>query len=125
MGSHRAVVPAAKHSKKLKSEVLNLPPFPNCDGKKRIWKSIDGVRLAFRVKDMICRLQSDNRRKLIVLQQIQQEGKAKPEYRLGYYMIGVKPRMKGKWTWGQFATIMPAEDLHAIITAAKKKKWLL
>ncbi len=28
------------------------------------------------------------------------------EFRIGYYMIAQRPRLKGKWAWGQFAPMM-------------------
>jgi len=46
------------------------------------------------------------------------------EYRLGYYMIGVKPRMAGKWTWGQYATLIPARDFRALIKQAERRDWI-
>ena len=46
------------------------------------------------------------------------------EYRLGYYMIGVKPRMAGKWTWGQYATLIPASDFRALIRQAQQRDWI-
>ena len=46
------------------------------------------------------------------------------EYRICYYMIAHKPRMKGKWAFGQFAPMMRAEELKLIFEKAKAKGWL-
>ena len=47
--------------------------------------------------------------------------KRKVELRLGYYILGEKPRMKNKWVWGQFTPQMPLIDFKRIINKAKKK----
>jgi hypothetical protein len=36
----------------------------------------------------------------------------------------VKPRMAGKWTWGQYATLIPARDFKALITRARQREWI-
>ena len=45
-------------------------------------------------------------------------------FRLGYYMIGQKPRMKGKWVWGQFAPMMTKKELADIFAQVKALGWL-
>jgi len=41
--------------------------------------------------------------------------------RLGYYIIGKKPKMKGPWVWGQYATLMPMRDFRDLIRMAEEK----
>lgn len=82
-----------------------------------------GIRLRFTITDEIRKFQSDNRDKLIVLQRIEFEHGRK-EIRLGYYIIGKKPKMKGRWVWGQFATLMPLRDFKTLIHRAVKRGWL-
>jgi len=31
--------------------------------------------------------------------------------------------MKGKWVWGQFATLLPPKDFVAILRKAAKRGW--
>ncbi len=42
------------------------------------------------------------------------------EYRIGYYMIAQRPRMKGKWAWGQYAPMMTEKELTEIFEHAEK-----
>lgn len=62
--------------------------------------------------------------KLLCLQLLRFEETGMEELRLGYYIIGKKPRMLGKWVWGQFATMMPIEDFRALVDKARDKGWL-
>ena len=43
------------------------------------------------------------------------------EYRIGYYIIGRIGRAKGKWVWGQFSPMIPAEDLTALLKKARQE----
>lgn len=45
-------------------------------------------------------------------------------FRIGYYMIAERPRVKGKWAWGQFAPTMSKEEMIAIFDRAKAKGWI-
>jgi len=45
------------------------------------------------------------------------------EFRFGYYMIGMKPKARGRWVWGQFCLLIPQEDLMVILEEAKKRRW--
>jgi len=58
--------------------------------------------------------------KIFVLQEILFKD-GKKELRLGYYIIGKKPRAKGKWVWGQFCPFFPKKDLIKLIEKAKKE----
>jgi hypothetical protein len=46
------------------------------------------------------------------------------EFRIAYYMIAEKPRMRGKWAWGQFAPMMTAEEMRMFFEKARKKGWI-
>ena len=100
------------------------PPLPNNIGKQRMLTDIDGKKQGFTVIDEIRRPQSDNDNNAIYLQRIQFQRDGSTELRLAYYMIGKKPRMLGKWAWGQYATILPMKDFQAIIREAEKKDWI-
>lgn len=45
-------------------------------------------------------------------------------FRFGYYIIGKKLKMKDKWTWGQYAPFVTAEDFSAIIKEAQNRNWI-
>ena len=79
--------------------------------------------LHYTITDEICRTQSDMAEKILVLQRIEFED-GRIEVRLGYYIIGKKPRMRGKWVWGQFAALLPLKDFRHIIREAEKKGWM-
>lgn len=102
---------------------MALPELPTNIGKSGTLKiPPDGKVLRFKIVDEIRRAQSDLPEKIIVLQRIEFEG-GKEEFRLGYYVIGKRPKMKGKWVWGQFATFLPKKDFVAVFREAEKRGW--
>jgi hypothetical protein len=102
---------------------VEWPPLPNNIGKIRRIKAIDDRIRHFKIEDEIIRPQSNSKRKIIVLQKMRFVEEDRIEFRFGYYMIGLKPKMKGKWVWGQFCLLIPQEDLIGLIQEAKRKKW--
>ncbi|MCJ7793276.1 MAG: hypothetical protein MUP45_04905 [Candidatus Marinimicrobia bacterium] len=82
---------------------------------------IDGKRRNFKIGRYVTLKQSNYPRKTFVLQEILFEDGEK-EIRIGYYIIGKKPRMKNKWTWGQFCPFFPRKDLVDLIKKAKAKR---
>lgn len=100
------------------------PPLPDNQGKKTSWTDIHGRKRPILIVDEIKRLQSNAPHKAIYLQKIKFEDENRVEFRLMYYIIGKKPKMKGKWVFGQFATLIPVKDFKAIIRAAKRKGWI-
>lgn len=74
----------------------------------------------YTIVDEVRRTQSGAPNKKICLQKVVFDDGRK-ELRLAYYIIGKKPRMKGKWVFGQYATFIPARDLRSIIRRAKRK----
>jgi hypothetical protein len=101
------------------------PPPPNNIGKHRSAKMPDGSRFHFTIADEI-RVPHSGRsnNKLIYLQRLRFDKDGRVELRLGYYVIGKKKRMRGRWLWGQFATMLPVADFKGIIRRAKEKGWL-
>jgi len=61
--------------------------------------------------------------KLITFQKLRLEEENRIEFRLGYYMIGVKLGAKGRWVWGQYALMIPEKDFKVILKEAQKRKW--
>lgn len=100
-----------------------LPALPDNRKRRTGWRSINSQRRNYVIEDEIIRVQFTNRRKALYLQKLRCETDGAAEFRLGYYMIGVKPRMAGRWTWGQFAPLIPARDFRAILRKARTKGW--
>ena len=82
----------------------------------------NGERLGFTITDEIRRVQSDLPSKIIVLERVLFDN-GHIELRLGYYIIGKKPKMYGKWVWGQYATFLPLCDFAAIVREAQRLGW--
>ena len=79
--------------------------------------------LHFQILDEIRAPQSDLPSKVIYLQKILFED-GRIELRLCYYILGKLPRMKDKWVFGQFATLLPAEDFKEIVSEAGDRGWI-
>lgn len=84
----------------------------------------NGGYFRFKIEDEFHIKQSDLPSKLIYLQRLEFESDGRMELRLGYYVIGKKPARRGRWVWGQFATMLPVADFRRIIKMAKQKGWL-
>lgn len=102
---------------------MSNPPLPTNIGKKRTM-TVDGEKRHFTVLDEITQVHSTKPDIVIYLQRIQFEDDGRNELRLAYYIIGKKPRMAGKWAFGQYATMMPIEDFQTIIQRATEKGWI-
>jgi len=107
----------------MKNTITKYPPLPVTVGKKG--KAITPVTNHIRryeIIDEIKTLQYNSKTKAIYLQLIKFDDNSL-EVRFGYYIIGKKPKMKDKWTWGQFATMLPMRDFKKIYKLAEKKNW--
>lgn len=82
----------------------------------------DGHKTYFTIVDEIQRTQTNFPEKIICLQRIRFDYGVE-EVRLAYFIIGKKPKMLGRWVWGQYATSMPLEDFKWVIEQAKQKGW--
>jgi hypothetical protein len=102
---------------------MSYPPLPNNIGKIGKTKHPNGRTGRHEIVDEIRIFQRRSKNKLIYLQRIKL-GNGKEELRLGYYMIGKKPAMRGRWVWGQYATFLPAQDFKRIFGMAKNRGWL-
>jgi hypothetical protein len=100
------------------------PPLPCNIGKIRSWTSIRGEKTTYTIEDEICRQQSTAPHKALYLQRLRSHKDGGVQYRVGYYMIGVKSGRLGKWVWAQYAPLLPRKDLAALIRAARRKGWL-
>jgi hypothetical protein len=108
-----------------------MPPLPSTIGKRGSYKDPDGTRLPFTVVDEVRREQSsyayvpegEPLGAVLVLQLLRFDNGIE-ELRLGYYILGKKPAMRGKWLWGQYAASMPPEDFEALVKQAIDKGWI-
>ncbi|OHB55390.1 MAG: hypothetical protein A2173_05235 [Planctomycetes bacterium RBG_13_44_8b] len=98
------------------------PPFPNNVGRRRRIRNIHGDWVEYTIEDEII-ISETSYKKLFVFQRLRFSKERRIEYRLGYYMLGVKPRMSGKWVWGQFCLMIPEAELLKLLKEAKKRKW--
>ena len=77
----------------------------------------------FRLLGEVRKRQKGNSDKILVLQRIEFDEDKRIELRLAYYIIGKLRGMRGKWVWGQYASLLPPEDSLALYLKAKKKSW--
>ena len=102
---------------------MTYPPPPSNVGKIGTSKTPDGKKHVHEIIGEIHIFQTGSKTKLIYLQKIRLEN-GRRELRLGYYIIGKKPAMRGRWVWGQYATFLPVRDFKRIINRAKRQGWL-
>ena len=104
---------------------MAYPPLPSKIGKRgTLVFPPDGHEQHFTIADEITRQHSGVPSKIICLQLLRFDGDGREQVRVGYYVIGKKPKMLGRWIWGQYATMMPLEDFKALIQQAEKKGWM-
>jgi hypothetical protein len=102
---------------------MPCPPPPYNVGKSCKTTEPYGKVKVHTIVDEIHIFTRGSRRKLVYLQKIILEN-GKEELRLGYYMIGKKPAMRGRWVWGQYAAFLQVYDFKRIINKAKRRGWL-
>lgn len=100
-----------------------LPALPPNIGKRGQQKLPSGRVVPYRIKDEIRVPQTGMPEKILCLQLIEFEKDKRSEVRLAYYIIGKKPRMRGRWVFGQYATFMLVKDFKVLIRRAEKKGW--
>ena len=99
------------------------PPLPSRIGKTSKLKAIDGSPLVYTVEDEVAFLALSTPGKAFYLQKLRfADGRV--EFRLCYYMIAHKPRMKGKWAFAQYAPMMSPDELRKVFDCAMAKGWL-
>ena len=97
------------------------PKPPSRIGKTTRRKDIYGNPMVYCVLDEIVYIPPSNPDKAIYLQKLRFEGDNGIVFRLCYYMIGQKGRGKGKWLYGQFATIFGKKNLKQFCQKHEKK----
>lgn len=102
----------------IKSTKMSLPELKIKTKGKLI--NIDGKKMNFSIEKYVTLQQSNYPEKTFVLQEILFDDGNK-EIRIGYYIIGKKPRMQGKWVWGQYCPFIPKHDFEKLLDKAKEK----
>ena len=123
MGTHTRISKTNKVTVSKKRNLNIPPPWPNNIGKRRKISTIWGTKRYIIIEDEILVIQSNAPHKLITFQKLRLEEEKRIEFRLGYYMIGVKTGAKGRWVWGQYALMIPEKDFKVILEEARKRKW--
>lgn len=123
MGTHTRISKTNKVTVSKKRNLNIPPPWPNNIGKRRKISTILGTKRYIIIEDEILVIQSNAPHKLITFQKLRLEEENRIEFRLGYYMIGVKTGAKGRWVWGQYALMIPEKDFKVILKEARKRKW--
>lgn len=92
-------------------------------GKKSFRKTIDGKPMVYEVVDEEIFLAPSNNRKAFCLHKLKLDD-GQEIFRIAYYMIAERGRMKGKWAFGQFAPMMTKDEMEMMINRIKEKDWL-
>lgn len=80
---------------------------------------IDGVMKTLPTGRFVWHQATEYPEKVFILQEVESErGKL---LRIGYYIIGKKPKMNGKWVWGQYCPFIIDKDLKNLIDKAEKE----
>lgn len=103
---------------------MDYPPLPSHIGNRGALAFPDGSRQHFVIADEISRPHTGVDTKIICLQRLRFNEDGREQVRVGYYVIGKRPKMLGRWVWGQYATMMPLEDFKWLIRQAEEKGWL-
>ena len=82
----------------------------------------NGDVIGYEVIDEVRSFQDSGRSKVILMQRMKLDS-GREEIRVGYYIIGKLPKMKGKWVWGQYAAFIPLPVFSRLILKAVKRGW--
>jgi len=99
------------------------PPLPSRLGKETSRKDIHDRPMVYTVFDEDVFIAPSNPHKAFAIHKFK-FADGHEEFRIGYYMIAQRRRLKGKWAWGQYAPMMTKEDMFAIFDHLKKKGWI-
>lgn len=102
---------------------MTPPHIPSKIGKRgKTVMPLDGEVLQYTIVDEVREFQDSSKTKVIVLQLVQFDDR-RTEVRLGYYIIGKKPKMRGRWVWGQYAAFMPTHIFQSLVRQATERGW--
>lgn len=98
---------------------MNYPSLPSRLNKETKRKDINGDKMHYTVVDENIFVAPSNPEKAFAIHKLKFSND-REEYRIGYYMIAKKPRVRGKWAWGQSAPMMTKEEAKMIVEHLKK-----
>jgi hypothetical protein len=99
------------------------PVLPSTVGKRgRSVMPPDGRHVRYRVVDEVRAYQDGEKNKVVLMQLMRLEDR-RYEIRVGYYIVGKLPKMRGKWVWGQFAAFIPPGIFKRLVASASKRGW--
>lgn len=102
---------------------VSLPVLPSRKGMRgKLRLPPDGEVWQYEIIDEIRRPQSDLPTKIFCIERLKFDN-GRDEIRFCYYIIGKRPRMKGRWTWGQFAPLVPFKDFKILVREVEKRGW--
>jgi hypothetical protein len=102
---------------------MSSPPLRARIGLTTRIHDIEGNPVTYTVADEIVRVQSNNPEKTLCTHKLEfADGHI--EVRFGYYMICKNGKRRGKWLWGQYAPMLPVDDLSIILKEIDKRGWL-
>ena len=102
-------------------ESTRAAPLPSRRGKTTRRKDIKGNPMVYTVEDEMVFEANSNPQKAFALHKLKHHD-GRVEFRICYYMIAHRARMKGKWAFGQFAPMMTKEELREIFNKLKAKR---
>jgi len=97
--------------------------LPTRLGKTTRRRTIYGEPMVYTIVDEDVFVAPSNKDKAFCLHKLRHHD-GREEFRIAYYMIAQKSRMKGKWAYGQFAPMMTREEMSLIFQRAQAKGWI-
>jgi hypothetical protein len=97
--------------------------LPTRLGKTTRRRTIHGTPMVYTVVDEDVFVAPSNKNKAFCLHKLRHQD-GRESFRIAYYMIAQKPRMKGKWAYGQSAPMMTQEEMSMIFKKARAKGWI-
>ena len=102
---------------------MTIPELPSKVRKRgKCVAPVGGQVSHFTIVGEVRTFQDKAKTKIIALQLLEFDDGRK-EVRLGYYIIGKKPKMLGRWVWGQYAAMMPPHAFVSVVRKAVKLGW--
>ncbi len=101
----------------------DLPDLPDKIGTRGRTRLPDGTITYFTILDEVKHPLTQDPVMALYLQKIRHDHTGMEELRFGYYIIGKTGRMTGKWVWGQYAPMFPAQDFTEIYRLGHAKGW--
>jgi hypothetical protein len=93
--------------------------LPSRKGKTSWIHDVDGKPAPYTVVDEIVWPQLNFPDKVLCVHKLEFKEDGHNEFRLGYYMC-----RKGRWWWGQYAPMLPPDDVKFMVDEMRKRGWV-